>query len=176
MGNFLSKLIFGGGIFFDLLKWAILIFVFLVIVNRFLLSVFIVDGVSMEPNLNDKSIVLYSKNFEPKRGDVVVVKYPGDPEKKRYVKRVIGLPGEELKIENNKIYIDNKVLEEDYLPFGVLTEPDGTHSLKDQYFLMGDNRESSNDSRFFGPVEKRFIAGKATLLIYPLRSMPKVEY
>jgi signal peptidase I len=105
---------------------------------------------------------------------VVVVRYPGDPDNRKYVKRVIGLPGERLQIFDGKIFINEKILEEYYLPYGVLTEPDKTYTLgENNYFLMGDNRPVSNDSRYFGPVEKRFIVGQATTIIFPrFRQVP----
>jgi len=104
----------------------------------------------------------------PKRGDVVVVKYPGDPEHKRYVKRVIGLPEEKLTVSNGLVFINDKILFESYLPPETITTKDGEWNLgADEYFLMGDNRTNSNDSRFFGPVEKRFIIGKTVWVLLP---------
>lgn len=170
--DFFYKILFGGGVFFDLCKWSILLIVVAVLVTRFWVSVFIVDGASMDPNLADNELVLLSlsayNKSDPKREDVVVVKYPGDPDHKKYVKRVVGLPGETVSVYRDKVYIDNQLLEEEYLDTTVKTSPDGKWQLKeDEYFLMGDNRPNSNDSRFFGPAEKRFITGKATRLIYP---------
>lgn len=172
MNSFINKLLFGGGIVFDLLKWVILLAVVMILIFEFWLSIFVVDGLSMYPVLNDKEVMVLQRNSynskNPVRGDIVGVKYPGDPVHKKYLKRVVGLPGETLSIQDNKVYINGKVLEENYLPFNAATVPDQTVKLgSDHYFLMGDNRPNSNDSRFFGPVEKRFIEGKALVIIYP---------
>ncbi len=181
--DFFEKLVYGGGLFFDLSKWIIVAIVLLVLVNSFWYSIFIVDGESMEPTLRDGEVVLMDKSFTrqdqaPKRGDAVVVKYPGDPENKKYIKRVIGLSGEYVSIKNGKVYIDNKLVRESYIPIGATTYPDGDWILRDnEYFLMGDNRENSNDSRYFGPVEQRFFVGKATNVLLPsLRGLYTPNY
>lgn len=164
---------FGGGVFFDLTRWVILAGIVLVLVSTFLYTIFVVDGVSMEPNLHDREFVLLGKNSylvgkTPKRGDVVVVEYPGDPERKHYVKRVVGLPGDEVKISEGQVFINNSLARESYLTFDIRTEPAGTWKMSDkEYFLMGDNRPNSNDSRYFGGVEKRFFLGRAVFIIYP---------
>lgn len=181
--KFLSKLISGGGILFDLSKWIILTVVVLLLITRFLITIFIVDGESMEPNLHDKEAVLLQvnsySNSEPVRGDVVVVRYPGDPENKKYVKRVIGLPGETIQIMNGGVYIGGKPLDEKYLKYDVKSEPSRADLniwvlSSQEYFLMGDNRPFSNDSRYFGPVEKRFFDGRAISIVFPqIRSIKK---
>ena len=181
--KFFSKLISGGGILFDLSKWIILAVVVLLLVTRFLITIFIVDGESMEPNLHDKEAVLLQinsyNNSDPIRGDVVVVRYPGDPDNKKYVKRVIGLPGETIELKNGKVYVDGKLVDEKYLSYSVKSEPSKvdltTWRLSaTEYFLMGDNRPFSNDSRYFGPVEKRFFDGRAISIIFPqIRSIKK---
>ena len=174
MNSNLSKLLYGGGIFFDVLKWLILVTIVLTLINSYWYSIFLVDGVSMEKNFMDKQMMLMDKTYfrgsaEPKRGEVVIVKYPGDPAHKQYLKRVVGLPGEKLIIKDNKIYINSKVLSESYIPAGTEIFPAGSWKLKDnEYFLMGDNRPQSNDSRYFGPVEKRFFVGKAIFMVYPI--------
>ncbi len=169
----ITKILYGGGIFFDISKWLILVVVVLIVINTYWVSIFVVDGISMEPNLHDNEIALMNKTHfrgeeAPKRGEVVVVKYPGDPNKKRYVKRVIGLPGETLSIKKNKIYINNNLLKETYLPVDLMLGDDESWLLgASQYFLMGDNREFSNDSRVFGVVEQRFFIGKVTNVLVP---------
>lgn len=171
--NFWQKVVYGGGVFFDLCKWLVIIASVLIVLNSFWLTIFIVDGISMEPNFNDKEIVLLDKRFvrqekNPQRGQSVVVQYPGDPQNKRYVKRVIGLPNEKLTIKSGKVYIEDKQLVEEYLPVYFNTEPEGEWVLaENEYFLMGDNRSNSNDSRYFGPVEKRFFIGKAVAILFP---------
>lgn len=181
--SFFHKLLYGGGVFFDLTKWIIFIIVILVLVNSFWITVFIVDGESMEPNLHNREIVLLKKNgmagtFDPQRGDVVVTQYPGDPENKRYVKRTIGLPGETVKIADGKVYVNGQLLKERYLAYNLITEPSGTWTMgPNEYFLCGDNRPNSNDSRYFGAVEKRFITGRALIIMFPrMRFIASNEY
>lgn len=154
-------------------KWLIFAVIILIVINSYWYSIFIVDGVSMEPTILNGQLVLLNKVFyrgdrEPQRGESVVVKYPGDPLHKRYVKRVIGLPGEKIIVSKGNVYINLKKLAEPYLSFGTYTDQDGQWELKNnEYFLMGDNRLLSNDSRYFGPVEQRFFIGHADWMVYP---------
>jgi signal peptidase I len=169
--SFLSKIVYGGGVIFDLGKWMIFGLIILSIINTFFVAIFVVDGISMEPNLHDKEFVLWQKKAVAKdlfvRGNVVVVNYPGDL-KKKYVKRIVGMPGDRIDVYDGKVYINKKLHKEEYLPLGLSSVPDGTWNLKsDQYFVMGDNRPNSNDSRYFGPVESRFILGKAIAIVLP---------
>ena len=108
MKEFFHKFIHGGGILDDLSKWIALILVFLILVNQFWISIFIVDGISMDPSLKDGELVLmdksyYQDNVVPERGDMVVVKYPGDPEQKKYIKRVVGLPFDTIRVEEEQV-------------------------------------------------------------------------
>ncbi len=166
------KILYGGGILFDLCKWVILATVMIILVHKFLATVFIVDGLSMEPTIHDKELVILQRYIGakdlPKRQDVVAVKYPGDPNRKKYIKRVIGLPGDKVEVKGGFVYVNGARLEESYIGYGVQTDQGGKWVLSDnQYFLMGDNRPGSNDSRYFGPVEKRFFMGQAKTIIYP---------
>lgn len=183
MNQLLNKIIYGGGVVFDLTKWLIVALVIIILVNSFWVSIFVVDGQSMEPTLHNGEVVMMSKSFyrgdsKPARGDAVVVQYPGDPDNKKYVKRVIGLPGETVQISNGKVYLNKKLLREAYLENGVDTVPAGKWVLEEsQYFLMGDNRNNSNDSRYFGPVEQRFFVGKALSVVIPsLRAIERPSY
>jgi signal peptidase I len=167
----LWRIIYGGGILFDLTKWLILVVVVFLLVNTFFISVFVVDGWSMDPNLVNKEVILWNKNAytsaDPERGDVVVVNYPGGINK-QYVKRIIGLPGETVEAIEGVVYIDSEKLAENYLSSDVITEPDFSLKLKNgQFFVMGDNRSNSSDSRAFGPVDKRFVLGKSLKIIFP---------
>jgi len=132
-----------------------------------------VEGTSMAPLISDQERIFINKfvyRFEPiGRGDVVVFWYPLD-RSKSYIKRVIGLPGESIEIRRGHVLIDGRRLTEPYVPpqyadlgnFGPLRVPDG------EYFVMGDHRASSNDSRIFGPVPDRFIYGKAVFAYWPM--------
>lgn len=172
--SFLKRLIFYGGAVLDLAKVLIFVVIILVVVHYFVGTIFIVSGESMLPALQDGQLVWSNKiaylTGSPKRGDPVVVLYPGDPANKKYVKRIIGLPGEKIIIKDGKVFInslDNR-LDESYLAVGVETDPNNEWDLgSDEYFLMGDNRPNSNDSRFFGSVEKRFIFGRVTFILWP---------
>lgn len=174
----INKIVFGGGIVFDLTKWAILLVVVLAVINTFFIGIFVVDGPSMETTLHDKEVVLWGRNSfsskEPTRGEIVMVNYPGDPVHKKYVKRIVGLPGEKVEVKNGKVYINDKLIREDYLDSSVESTPDGLWQIeKGRYFIMGDNRPNSNDSRFFGPVEKEFILGRALAVVFPRFTVPE---
>ena len=114
-----------------------------------------ITGSSMEPNFTDGMIRITKSARDIRRGDVVVLRLPGCP---RYIKRIIGLPGEEVVISRGSIYINGKLLAEEYT-----TKPlkeNETYCTKlgeDEYFVLGDNRPESTDSRVFGPVEQSCI-------------------
>ena len=172
--SFFSKILYSSGVIFDLAKWLILILIIFSLVNAFYVGVFVVDGEAMHPSFQDKELVFWRKgiyrdsNVKPLRGDIVVVQYPGDPKHKVYVKRIIGLPNEKIEIKSGKVYIDGKIYREKYLSQSLITEPSGSWAIgSNEYFVMGDNRPNSNDSRFFGSIEKRFVLGKALGVIFP---------
>ena len=170
--SFIKKVIYGGGFVFDFARWLLILVIVLVLVHYFIITIYIVDGVSMDPTFQSGEVGILSRFAysvgDPKRGDIVVVKYPGDPEHKRYVKRIIGLPNETISVGDSAVYINEKKLTENYLDSSTMTDKDGKWKLgKDEYFLMGDNRFNSNDSRYFGPVEERFIIGKTVWILIP---------
>lgn len=170
----IQRIFFATGCVFELARGVIIFAVVLALVNVFIITLNVVSGPSMEPNFHDKQYVLVDKLSyflrDPRRGEAVILRFPGDPEKTRYIKRVIGLPGETVKIKDSKIYINGRHLTESYIPEGVFTEPDLEVKLgPDEYYCMGDNRENSNDSRVFGPIERRFLVGIAYFVIFPLK-------
>ncbi len=172
------KLIYGGGIVFDLAKWLILLLIVLIIFNTFFFSIFIVSGSSMYPTFKDGDWIFWNKNVyhdaNPQRGDIIVLNYPGDPTNKTYVKRIIGLPGDKIEIKDEHVFIDGRQINESYIGADVPSDPSGIWKIAaGQYFVMGDNRPNSNDSRYFGPVEKRFILGKAVSRVYPVFQLAK---
>jgi signal peptidase I len=131
-----------------------------------------VEGTSMAPLLSDQERIFINKfvyHFEPVgRGDVVVFWYPLD-RTKSFIKRVVGLPGDEVEIRRGRVYINGKTLEEPYVPSQYIdTAAYGPVQIpRDEYFVMGDHRISSNDSRIFGPVPSAFIYGKAVFAYWP---------
>jgi signal peptidase I len=132
-----------------------------------------VEGTSMAPLLSDQERIFINKfvyRFEPiVRGDVVVFWYPLD-RTKSFIKRVVGLPGETVEIRRGVVYINGDAVPEPYVPpqyadvsdFGPIKVPKGS------YFVMGDHRISSNDSRVFGPVASQYIYGRAVFAYWPV--------
>ena len=139
-----------------------------------------VEGTSMAPHLADQERIFISKfayRFEPiQRGDIVVFRFPRDPSKS-FIKRVVGLPGETVEIRHGVVYINGASLREEYLPPG---ETDG-HSYPatllppDHYFVLGDHRRSSNDSRVWGTVHRDYIYGKAVFAYWPPERFGLIE-
>jgi len=146
------------------------------IFRAFIIQPFIVDGISMEPNLHDKEVLLVDKlsyDFrDPTRGEVVIFKSPPSPQID-YIKRIIGIPGDTVVIEKGQVSISGVPLKEPYIQSGGLPlQGDGSiarQTLKPgEYFVMGDNREHSSDSREWGVLPKINIVGRALVMVYPL--------
>ena len=174
LANFASSILI---FIWDLFKTALIVAIIAFSVRYFLIEPFIVQGASMEPNFHNLDYLLVEKvdnylkdDFE--RGSVVIFHPPNNPSQ-NYIKRIIGLPNEEVFIRNNQVIIQNKkhpqgfVLKENYLKPDTNTE--GTVKVElnnDEYYLMGDNRDNSKDSRSFGPVPEKNIIGTAWLAVY----------
>jgi signal peptidase I len=157
-------------------------------VRYFLVQPFVVAGVSMEPNFADGEYLIIDEltfHFrEPVRGEIVVFHPPAGDEKQFYIKRVIGLPGETVEVNDGKITIYNAenlngfVLAEDYIE----DHTPGLDSVElgeEEYYLMGDNRNASFDSRAFGPVPRKNFIGRVWIRGLPLEkigSFPVPEY
>ncbi len=174
MDGVLQRIIYATGCLFELARGVIVFAVVIALINVFVGTINVVSGASMEPNFHNGQYLIVDKLSyimrQPRRGESIVLKFPGDPEKTRYIKRIIALPGEKITIRGNQTFIDNKRLPESYVPAGVLTQPDSEHVLRsEEYFMMGDNRENSNDSRVFGAVERRFIVGLAWFVLLPTK-------
>jgi signal peptidase I len=146
-----------------------------------------VEGQSMMPKLHDQDRIFVNKFIYPlrewigdkepiKRGDIVVLLYPDDPSKS-YIKRVVGLPGEEVNVDNGKLYIDGKQIDEPYLDSGYLSSdsmPGPVHVKDHHYFVLGDNRRNSSDSRYWGLVPEKYIYGKAIFRYYPFTPVERI--
>jgi len=151
-------------------------------IRYFLFQPFIVKGESMSPNFENGDYLIVdeiSYRFSsPARGDVIVFDYPKDTTQ-RFIKRVIGLPGETVKISNGEVQItkdgSTTTLTEKYLPDNLKTFGDVSTALgADEYFVLGDNREYSFDSRSWGIVPRKDIIGKAFLRIFPLAALSQI--
>jgi signal peptidase I len=135
-----------------------------------------VEGTSMMPRLGDQDRLFINKfvyHFEDiHHGDVVVFHYPRDPQKS-YIKRVIAVPGDELRIDDGRTYVNGRLLPEPYVPrkFHDSRSQDAIVIPADQYFVMGDHRSISSDSRDFGPVARELIYGKAAFVYWPAEDM-----
>ncbi|MGO9590988.1 MAG: signal peptidase I [Candidatus Acidiferrales bacterium] len=144
-----------------------------IVVMIFLYQPVKVEGTSMNPLLSDQERIFINKfvyRFEPiERGDVVVFWYPLD-RSKSFIKRVVGLPGETIEIRDGHLYIDDDELTDQYVPAGYIDSSNyGPRKIPlGEYFVMGDHRDSSNDSRVFGPVPRSFIYGKAVFAYWPV--------
>lgn len=166
--------------FVELMKVLIVGAMAVVIIRYFLFQPFVVKGASMEPNYEESEYLIIDelsyRLVAPARGTVVVIRYPGD-EREYFLKRIIGLPGERVqlvagrvKIYNN-IHPDGQFIDESrYLGATLLTAGDNDIKLgADEFFVMGDNRGASLDSRRFGPVKKSEVVGRALLRGYPFK-------
>jgi signal peptidase I len=169
--------------FFDLRAWARDLVVSLFIAGIFIVFLYQpvkVEGTSMMPQLLDQERIFINKfvyKFDSiQRGDVVVFWYPLDPTKS-YVKRVVGLPGDDVRVAAGKVLINGKQLDEDYVRPEYLDHGNApaVHVNADHYYVMGDHRNSSNDSRAWGTVARSYIYGKAVLVYWPMNRFGRVQ-
>ena len=168
----------------EILKIVIIALLIVVPIRYFLFQPFFVKGQSMEPNFENSDYLIIDEISyrlgSPQRGEVVVFKYPQNPSQ-RYIKRIVGLPGETVEIEDGKVIIFNQVGsqildESDYLPASCRTPGDARVSLnEDEYFVLGDNRASSADSRSWGPLPKENIIGRVLFRAWPFTTLAKFE-
>lgn len=158
------------------LRRVLMIAMIYVLVN--LLTVrYIVQGVSMEPTFSEGQFLLVSRLDylfnRPSRFDVIVFHYPDNPAED-YIKRIIGLPYDVVEMRNTRVWINGELLIESYIPEACtpMMCPDSFWQLgPDEYFVMGDNRNLSQDSRFFGVVREEFLLGKVVLRYYPVNDI-----
>lgn len=165
-------------------KIAIIALAIVVPIRYFIFQPFFIRGQSMEPNFQDGDYLIIdeiSYRFEaPERGDVIVFKYPRNPTQ-RYIKRIIGLPGETVEIKDGEVVIYNQnqakqLNENNYLPASILTPGSARVQLKpDEYFVLGDNRSVSFDSRSWGVLPKEDIVGRVFVRMFPFAALAKIE-
>ncbi len=161
----------------DFVKFAILAVIIVIPIRLFVAQPFVVSGASMVPTFESGHYLIIdelSYRFEnPKRGEVIVFRFPPAPSK-FLIKRVAGLPGETIEVRGNEVLIKNKVH-----PEGFLWQQGGFHSTRnqsdltvtlgsDEYFVLGDNRGESADSRLWGKLGRGFIVGRPLLRLFPL--------
>lgn len=156
---------------FEMIKAIIITIILAILIQSFVFSTSVVEGDSMEPTLNSGDRILFNKFIylwnKPLREDIVIIEQAN----KNYVKRIIALPEETIEIRNHTLYIDGEPYEQNYLPekaiqrtgnFGPIAVPE------DHYFVMGDNRAISKDSRNgLGFIEEKHIIGRSEFIIYP---------
>lgn len=168
----LEKLFWITGWVYDFSKIATILLIVGLLTHYFFLSVLVVRGKSMIPNFTDGEVLMINKIAyriaPPERGDVVAMYWPGETEK-RFIKRIVGLPGETVRVSAGLVYINDAHLEESYLDSSVTTSSELTRTLQsNEYFVFGDNRANSSDSRAWGPVPKSFLIGKIGSEIFQL--------
>lgn len=180
---------------FELLKIVAISLAIIIPIRYYLIQPFYVKGASMEPNFYDHEYLIIdeiSYRFnEPQRGDIIVFKYPENPQD-YFIKRIIGLPGEKVQITKdtgdvviyNDTFPEGAILEETYLDENLKT-PSQNEKIMDldsnEYYVLGDNRVSSKDSRSFGAVDRSFIIGKVLFRGWPFSRMgifktPEYQY
>lgn len=169
----------GKSFLWELGRVVIFAFVFMIGFRMFVAEPFVVSGSSMVPNYHNREYLVVNKlsyRFgEIQRGDVVIFHYPKDPSQ-YFIKRIVGLPGEKVKIEGGRPVIYNEShpegapLKEPYLPDEHITFGDSEPVMvgADQYYVLGDNRLASSDSRVWGILPKANIVGKAWLRVFPI--------
>lgn len=165
---------------------AVIIFL---LIRNFLFAPVSVDGESMVPTLEDQDRLILNKIDNIDRFDVVVFPAPDEPEK-QYIKRIIGLPGDTIRYQDDALYINGEAVEEEYLQSSIEKTATGGNFTEDfslasktgeetvpegSYFVMGDNRQNSKDSRVFGFVDADTVSGTATLRIWPIKEIGSID-
>ncbi len=164
---------------FELIRFIFFAGLIIIPFRIFIAQPFIVNGASMNPTFETNQYLIVDqltyRNSEPQRGDVIIFRFPLNP-KDFYIKRVIGLPNETVTIEGNAVYIQENAedarykLEEPYITFQANNNLSVTLD-SDEYFVMGDNRPNSSDSRHWGVLPKEFIVGRAYLRLLPFKEI-----
>lgn len=165
--------------FWELVRFALIAFAIVIPIRVFIAEPFVVSGSSMVPTfINGDYLIVDKISYrlnDPKRDDVIIFRYPNDTTK-FFIKRIIGLPNETVDIKGNEIMITNKEHKDGFKldqPFVKNIASNNTHfELKnDEYFVMGDNRPASSDSRYWGAVKRKLITGRAFLRLLPINNI-----
>ena len=151
----------------------VIVVIVVILIRTFLVTPIRVNGSSMYPTLKDKEIMILNKIGKTVNGidrfDIVVLK-----EDDYLIKRVIALPGEKISCQNGNVYINGKKLKDKY-GSGLTSDFEPIEVPKNSYFVMGDNRENSKDSRYIGPINKNEIKGKTSFILFPFKNFGKVD-
>lgn len=150
----------------------IVIVVVVVLIRTFIITPVRVDGDSMKNTLKNGDILLLYKLSSIDRFDIIVLDEEKDNEK--IIKRVIGLPGETVAIKKGKIYINDKLIDDEYA-YGETSDYNKVTLRDDEYFILGDNRLISKDSRYFGPIKDNEIKGKIVFRLFPFTKIGSVQ-
>jgi len=165
----------------DLLKILIISFIIIIPIRYYVAQPFIVQGSSMEPNFHTGEYLIVDEityhTSQPQRGDIIVFKFPKDTTQ-YFIKRIIGLPGETVQVKNGRVIVFNQqhpqgfTLDENYLPPNTPTlGSDQKVTLgSDEFFVLGDNRGASSDSRFWGSVPRSDVVGRVLFRAYPFQT------
>jgi signal peptidase I len=171
-----------GAFIWDLVKILVIALVIIVPFRVFIAEPFVVSGPSMLPNFHDRDYLIVDRLsyrlHQPQRGDVIVLKYPKDTSQ-YFIKRIIGLPGESIEFKQGHVIIFNQqypqgqTLEEPYLPSQVETigNSQAVHLGDGQYYVLGDNRMASSDSRVWGILPQEDIVGRVWLRVFPINRL-----
>ena len=149
----------------------IILILLVILVRSFIVTPVRVNGTSMDKTLKEGEILLLYKIAKIERNDIVVV--DENVQGSKIIKRVIGMPGETIKCEDGIIYIDDQKYKDKYA-YGDTSDFDEVKLKKDEYFVLGDNRLVSEDSRYFGPVKEKYIEGETSVVIFPFNKIGTV--
>lgn len=162
--------------FWEIARFAIIALIIVLPVRWFIAQPFIVSGASMQETFQDKEYLIVDqlsyRFHEPRRGDVIIFRYPNDPSK-YFIKRIIALPGETISITGTSVKIQNAEnpagfkLDEPYAQTGEGNREQNLTLSEDEYFVMGDNRDHSSDSRTWGTLDRDAIVGRAFIRLLP---------
>lgn len=174
----------GKDLLFEIIRIVILASLIVIPIRYFIFQPFFVQGISMEPNFHNGDYLIVDEltyRFrDPQRGEVIVFRYPKNPSQ-RYIKRIVGLPGETVEIKDGQVVVVDKdgreaLNESNYLSPSTPTSGNIRVSLsEDEYFVLGDNREYSSDSRRWGVLPEKNIVGKVYLRAWPFTALAQFE-
>ncbi|HOJ92119.1 MAG TPA: signal peptidase I [Dictyoglomaceae bacterium] len=163
---------------YDLLETIVFAFILALLIKSFILQISYIPTGSMIPTLNEREAVLVVRIpyyfREPTRGEIIVFRYPQDP-KTEYVKRLIGLPGDTVEIKSGVVYVNGEALDEPYVKNKSFDDYGPIKVPEDNYFVLGDNRPVSVDSRYWGFVPQKNLIGRAIFLLWPPQRIGTVK-